>query len=65
MFLQKMLTSAKIKGPRHQKVYLLKLHMSVYLCAKFEVSSIILNIILAILDRGVIYPPPPILPTSK
>ena len=30
-------------GPRHTKVYFLKLHMRVYLRAKFEVSSIILT----------------------
>ena len=43
-FLQKkMLTSAKLRGPRHQKVYFLKLHMGLYLRAKSEVSSIILT----------------------
>ena len=31
-----MLTSAKLRGPRHYKVYFLKLHMDVYLSAKFE-----------------------------
>ena len=38
-----MLTSAKMRGPRHYKVYFLKLHMGVYLHAKFEVSSIVLT----------------------
>ena len=38
-----MLTSAKLRGPRHLKVYFLKLHLGVYLRAKFEVSSIILT----------------------
>ena len=38
-----MLTSAKLRGPRHYKVYLLKLHMGVYLRTKFEVSSITLT----------------------
>ena len=31
-----MLTSAKLRGPRHYKVYFLELHMDVYLSAKFE-----------------------------
>ena len=38
-----MLTSAKLRGPRHQKVYFLKVHMVLYLRAKCEVSSIILT----------------------
>ena len=38
-----MLTSAKLRGPRHYKLYFLKLHMDVYLRAKFEVYSIILT----------------------
>ena len=50
-----MLISAKLREPRPQKVYLLKLHMGVYLRAKFEVSSIIL----AGFRQGVILPPPP------
>ena len=40
-FLQKMLTSAKSRGPLDQKVYFLKLQMCVYLHTKFQVSSII------------------------
>ena len=42
-FLEKMLTSAKLRRPRHQKVHFLKLDMDVYLRPKFEVSSIILT----------------------
>ena len=42
-FLQKNADIGKIKGARHWKVYLLELHMDVYLRAKFEVSSIILT----------------------
>ena len=38
-----MLTSAKLRGPWYEKVYFLKLHMSVYLRAKFQVSSITLT----------------------
>ena len=37
------MTSAKLRGPRHQKVNFLKLNMGVYLRAKFEVSRIILT----------------------
>ena len=37
-----MVTSPKLRRPRHQKVYFLKLHMNVYLRANFEASSIIL-----------------------
>ena len=40
-FFQKMLTSTK--GPWYYKVYFLKLHMSVYLRVKFQVSSITLT----------------------
>ena len=53
-----MLTSAKMRGPRHYKVYFLKLHMGVYLHAKFEVSSIILT---GFRQGGNFTPPP----TSK
>ena len=42
-FLKKMLTSARLMGPWYKKVYFLKLHMIVYLRAKFQVSSIILT----------------------
>ena len=35
-----MLTSAKLRRFWYYKVYFLKVHMSVYLCAKFQVSSI-------------------------
>ena len=42
-FCRKMLTSAKIRQPWYKKVYLLKLHMSFYLRAKFEFFSIILT----------------------
>ena len=52
-----MLTSAKLRGPRHYKVYFLKLHMGVYLRAKFEVSSI--TLIGLRQGEGVILPPPP------
>ena len=38
-----MVTSAKLRGSTHLKVYFLKLQMGVYLPAKFEVSSIILT----------------------
>ena len=38
-----MLTSAKLRRARHKKLYLLKLNMGVCLCAKCEVSSIILT----------------------
>ena len=53
-FCKKMLTLAKLRRPRHWKVYFLKLHIGVYLCAKLEVSSIILTSF----RRGVILPPP-------
>ena len=52
-----MLTSAKMRGPRHYKVYFLKLHMGVYLHAKFEVSSIVLTSFRQ--GGGVILPPFP------
>ena len=42
-FCKKMLTSAKLRRPRHQKTYFPKVNMGVYLCVKFEVSSIILT----------------------
>ena len=42
-FCKKMLTSAKMRWPSYQKVYFLELHMSAYLRAKFEVSSIIIK----------------------
>ena len=38
-----MLTSAQLKEPWYKRVYFLKVHMCVYLGAKFEVSSIILT----------------------
>ena len=38
-----MLTSGKLRGLRHRKVYFLKLHMGLYLRVKFEVPSIILT----------------------
>ena len=40
-FCQKLLTSAKLTGSRYFKVYLLKVHICVYLRARFQVSSII------------------------
>ena len=40
---KEMLASEKLRGLRHQKVCFLKLHMDVYLRAKFEVSSMILT----------------------
>ena len=40
---KKMLASAKLREPRYKKLYFLKLHIDVYLPAKFEVSSIILT----------------------
>ena len=43
IFCKKMLTSAKLRGARHQQAYFLKLNMSVYFRAKFEVPSIILT----------------------
>ena len=39
-FLKKMLKLAKLRGPWYQKVCLLKLHTCLYLCTKFQVSSI-------------------------
>ena len=56
-FLQKMLTSAKLRVPWYYKVSFLKLHMGVYLRAEFQDSSIILDIVL---DRVNFksYPPP-------
>ena len=53
-FLQKMLTSARLRGPWYKKVYFLKLHMIAYLRAKFQVSSIILTSF----RQGVIPPTP-------
>ena len=38
-----MVTSAKLREPWHKKVYFLKLHMSVYLHTKFQVSNSILT----------------------
>ena len=43
IFCKKILTSAKLREPLHQKVYFLKLHMYVYLRTKFYVSSRILT----------------------
>ena len=40
---KKMLASAKLREPRYKKLYFLKLHIDVYLPAKFEVSRIILT----------------------
>ena len=51
-----MLTSAKLRGSWHSKVYFLKLLMCLYLRAKFEVSSIILTSF----RQGVILLPPPL-----
>ena len=50
-----MLTSAKLRNPRHEKVYFLKLRMSMYLRAKFETSGVILTSF----RQGVTLPPPP------
>ena len=52
-----MLTSAKLRGPRHYKVYFLKLLMGVYLHAKFEVYSIVLTSLIQ--EEGVVLPPSP------
>ena len=43
IFCKKMVTLAKLRGPRPWKVYFLKLHMDVYLRVKFEVSNIIVT----------------------
>ena len=43
IFCKKMLASAKLRGSWHQTVYFLKLHMYLYLRAKFQVSSITLT----------------------
>ena len=40
---KKMLRSAKLRRPSHRKVYFPKLHMYLYLCITFQVSSIILT----------------------
>ena len=55
-----MLKSAKLRGPRHWKVYFLKLHKGVYLRAKFEASTIILT---SLRHGGNLIIPPS--PTSK
>ena len=39
-FLQKMLTSAKLRGTWYEKLYFLDLNMNVYLRAEFQVSSV-------------------------
>ena len=41
-FLQKMLALAKLIEPLYEKVYFLKLNMSVYLRTKFQASNIFL-----------------------
>ena len=43
IFLQKIVTSAKLREPWYLKVYFRKLKICVYLHAKFEISSIILT----------------------
>ena len=43
IFFEKMLISAKSKNPKYEKIYFLKLHMDVYVSAKFEVYRIILT----------------------
>ena len=55
IFCKNVLTSAKLREPRHYKVYFIKLHMGVYLRAKFEVSSIIL---ISFRQVGNFTPPP-------
>ena len=50
-----MLTSAKLRGPWYQKLYFLKLHMNVYLRAKFQVSIISLR---SFRQGGNFIPPP-------
>ena len=52
-FSKKVLTSVNLRGPWYQKIYFLKLHICVYLRAKFQVSTIILTSI----RQGVILPP--------
>ena len=52
-----MMTSAKLREPLYQKASFLKLYMSVYLRAKFEVSSIILTSFIQG-GWGVVSPPP-------
>ena len=49
-----MLSSAQLRGAWYWKVYFLKLHECVYLCAKFEVSSIIL---ITLRQRGRLFLP--------
>ena len=43
LFLPKILTSAKLREPWCWNVYFLKLRICLYLCTKFQVSSIILT----------------------
>ena len=64
--LQKNADISKLKGALILKVYflkLLKLHMSMYLCAKLQVSSITLTSFRQ--GWGVILPPPPPLPQKE
>ena len=56
------MTSTKLRGPWCQKVYFLKLHMRVYLNAKFKISIIILTSVRK-LGEGSNFKPPS--PTSK
>ena len=57
-----MMASTKLIGPWYQKVYFLKLHMCVYLNAKFKISIIILTSVRK-LGEGSNFKPPS--PTSK
>ena len=41
IFLQKMLTSVKLRRPWYEQVCFLKLHLCVYLCTKFQVYRIV------------------------
>ena len=56
------MASTKLIGPWYQKVYFLKLHMCVYLNAKFKISIIILTSVRK-LGEGSNFKPPS--PTSK
>ena len=53
--LQKIVDISKIKGVLYQKLYFLKLHMSLYVHTKFQVSSLILTRF----RQGVNLPHPP------
>ena len=56
-----MLTSAKLREPRHFKIHVLKVNMGVYFHAKFEVSRMILTSCRQVDNFD---PPPPHLKTN-